>query len=70
MGENEFPNRLRKLREHEGKSRIKLSELCGLPSGAVRKYEHGEAKPTAESLASIADHYHVSMDYLWGRTNY
>lgn len=70
MGENEFPNRLRKLREREGKKRVVLSHLCGLPSGAVGKYERGEAKPTAESLAAIADHYHVSMDYLWGRTNY
>lgn len=51
-------------------SMIKTSELMGLPSSALSKYERGEAKPTAESLAMIANYYHVSMDYLWGRTNY
>lgn len=70
MSGNDFPARLQMLREREGKSRVVLSQLCGLPDGAVRKYEKGEAKPTAESLAAIADHYKVSMDYLWGRTNY
>ena len=29
-----------------------------------------EAKPTVESLSAIADYFHVSMDYLWGKTNY
>ena len=70
--DNGFPERLRKLREgkHPLKSMAATSELIGLPSGALRKYERGEAKPMADSLAMIADYYHVSMDYLWGRTNY
>ena len=67
---SEFPKRLQQLREQEGKSRIVLSELCGLPSGAIRKYERGEVMPTAESLIAIADYFHVSTDYLLGRTNY
>ena len=45
------------------------SELIGLPSSALRKYEKGEATPTVGSLALIADYYQVSMDYLWGREN-
>lgn len=69
---NDFPKRLRKLREGTRPLRgmAATSELIGLPPGMLRKYERGEAKPTAESLAKIADFYHVSMDYLWGRTNY
>lgn len=70
MGESVFPDRLRKLREREGKSRIVLSQLCGLPDGAVRKYERREAKPNIDSLVAIADHFNVSTDYLLGRTNY
>lgn len=66
----EFSDRLRKLREREGKSRIILSQLCGLPDGAIRKYERGEAKPNIDSLVAIADHFNVSTDYLLGRTNY
>lgn len=70
MEENVFPVRLRKLREHEGISRVVLSQLCGLPDGAVRKYERGEVKPNMDSLVAIADYFHVSVDYLLGRTNY
>ncbi len=70
--ESEFPRRLRKLREEKRPllSMAVTSELIGLPPGAIRKYERGEAKPTVESLSAIADYFHVSMDYLWGKTNY
>lgn len=69
---SEFPKRLRMLREEKRplRSMAVTSELIGLPSGAIRRYERGEAKPTVDSLVKIADFYHVSMDYLWGRTNY
>lgn len=70
--DNEFPRRLRRLREEKRplRSMAVTSELIGLPQSALSKYERGEAEPMAESLAKIADYYHVSMDYLWGRTNY
>lgn len=70
MVKNEFPDRLRKLRERDGKSRIILSQLCGLPDGAIRKYERGEVTPNIDSLVAIADYFSVSTDYLLGRTNY
>lgn len=70
VGGNEFPERLRKLRERDGKSRIILSQLCGLPDGAIRKYERGEVTPNIDSLVAIADYFRVSTDYLLGRTNY
>lgn len=63
-----FPTRLRKLREGQRKSRRVISELCGLHPGAVRRYERREAQPTIESLAALADYFHVSVDYLIGRT--
>ncbi len=67
---DEFPKRLRLLRDQEGKSCKMISELCGLHTGAIRKYECGECKPSVEALVAIADHFHVSTDYLLGRTNY
>lgn len=69
---DEFPTRLRKLREEKRpmRSMAVTSELIGLPPDAIRRYERGEASPTVESLSAIADYFHVSMDYLWGRTNY
>ena len=53
--ESEFPRRLRRLREEKRplRSMAVTSELIGLPPGAIRKYERGEAKPTVESLSAI-----------------
>ena len=69
---NEFPERLRKLREERKpiKSMAVVSELCGLPRGAVRKYERGEAKPNMSALIALADYYEVSLEYLTGRAKY
>lgn len=68
---DEFPKRLRKLREEKRplRSMAVTSELIGLPPGMIRKYERGERKPKADKLAAIADYFGVSMDYLWGRTD-
>lgn len=70
MKRDEFPKRLRKLREEKKpvKSMAVVSELCGLERGAVRRYERGERAPTMEALIALADYYEVSLDYLTGRT--
>jgi transcriptional regulator with XRE-family HTH domain len=63
----EFSHRLQELRERKRISRKVLSELCGLNSDAVRRYERGEAEPTLHSLVAIAEYFEVSVDYLIGR---
>ena len=63
----EFRRRLQQLRERKRISRKVLSELCGLNSDAVRRYERGETEPTLHSLVAIADFFEVSVDYLVGR---
>lgn len=63
----EFRQRLQCLRENKRISRKVLSELCGLNSDAVRRYERGEAEPTMHSLVAIAEYFEVSVDYLVGR---
>lgn len=68
---SEFSARLRRLREEQRpiRSMAAVSELCGLHSGAVRRYERGEAKPDMDALIALAEYYHVSIDYLTGRTD-
>ena len=67
---NEFPERLRRLRERNRLSRYRLSDLCGISSDQIRRYELGERKPGADALEAIADYFAVSTDYLLGRTDY
>lgn len=68
--EDKFPDRLRRLRERQGRSRRVISELCGLPPDVVRRYERREAKPSMEALIKLADYFEVPLDYLTGRVNY
>ncbi len=65
----DFPSRLRRLREQEGRSQRVLSELCGLSSDAVRRYERGEAKPSMDAMIALANHFGVTLDYLTGLTD-
>ena len=61
-----FRQRLQGLREKRRISRKVLSELCGLSSDAIRRYERGESEPNLTSLIRIADFFEVSTDYLLG----
>ena len=65
-----FAARLQALRERKRISRKVLSELCGLNTDAVRRYERGEIEPTMTSLIALADYFEVSLDYLTGRVPY
>ena len=69
MNNELFRARIIELRERQHKSRVVVSELCGLPSDSFRRYERGEAVPTVESMLLIAKYFGVSMDYLTGRTS-
>lgn len=64
---NEFPDRLRRLRERERMDRKKLGECCGLSKNMIGLYERGEREPTASALEKIADLFDVTTDYLLGR---
>lgn len=68
--DNEFPVRLRKLRERRRMKRYVLSDLCGVSRNMIGRYESGAAKPTIEVLEKLADVFDTSTDYLVGRTDY
>ncbi len=65
-----LPKRLRGLREQTRplRSMSVTSQLMGLPTNSLRRYERGEAVPKLETLVKIAEFYHVSLDYLVGRS--
>jgi transcriptional regulator with XRE-family HTH domain len=64
-----MPNNLKHLREKRNKSIRDLSVETGINQTAVWKMESG-IQPIAENYANIlADYFHTTVDYLFGRDN-
>lgn len=60
--------KLRQLREDKGLSMSAISAEFGISLGAYQKYENNTRDVSTTLLKTIADFYHVSTDYLLGRT--
>lgn len=62
--------RIKVLRKLNKITQEDLGIALGLSGkSAVSNYENGHSSPDGETLSKIADYFHVSTDYLLGRTN-
>lgn len=61
--------RLKVLRESLNISQTKIAELMGLKQSSINRYETGQSSPSFETMLWYADYFHVSMDYIFGRTD-
>jgi len=64
-----FGQRVFELRKGSGETQTFLGELIGVKKGQISGIEKGNATTTAERIALICEHYHVSADYLLGLTD-
>lgn len=62
-------NRLRELRKARKLTQIAVQMQTGIEQALLSKFENGERIPPTETLMRLADFYHVSMDYIMGRTD-
>ncbi|MGM9614199.1 MAG: helix-turn-helix domain-containing protein [Oscillospiraceae bacterium] len=62
-----FPN-IRGLREDNDYRQRELAQILNVSQNTYSQYENGVIDLTAENLIKLADFYHVSIDYLLGRT--
>ena len=60
---------LKLLRSASGISQKTLADNIGISQQSVNKYENHNIEPDIATLSRIADYFHVSIDYLVGRTN-
>ena len=61
--------RLKALRKAKSISQQKLAtDLC-TSQNTISRYETGEREPGIVELIQLADYFHVSIDYLVGRTD-
>lgn len=52
------------LRKGAGMTQLELAELLSYSDKAVSKWERGDSLPDIVILKQIADHFHVTVDYL------
>ncbi|MBR5509862.1 MAG: helix-turn-helix transcriptional regulator [Lachnospiraceae bacterium] len=63
-----FPN-IRNLREDSDKTQNELANYLNIKQTTYSKYELGKINIPIEVFIKLADYYHVSVDYLLGRTS-
>lgn len=67
MNEN-FARVLSLLRQEKGVSQRKAAAQLGISQALLSHYENGIREPGLAFVAKACDYYHVSADYLLGRT--
>lgn len=63
-----FP-RIRDMREDADMTQGQVAELLGIAQTVYSRYERGYQTIPLKLLIQLADHYHVSLDYLVGRSS-
>ena len=65
-----FRFRIRELRESAGyKSQQSFADAFGIAQSTVGGWESGKREPNYDTTIRLADFFHVSVDYLLGRTD-
>ena len=64
-----YQNRLRDLREDKDLKQKDIADMLNIHQTTYSDYELGRLNIPISSLHILADYYHVSTDYLLGRTN-
>ena len=61
--------RLKEVRVNSGATQQEIARALKIDRTTYNKYENGASNPTPETLSRIADYFHVSVDYLLGRSD-
>ena len=60
--------RVRDLREDHDKTQKEIAEVLNVQLTVYQRYERGERELPLWAAIKLADYYHVTLDYLVGRT--
>ena len=64
-----FAERLKQLRKLEDLSQSQLADKIGIADSTISAYEMDRFTPSVLILCCFADYFHVTTDYLLGRTD-
>ena len=60
--------RIRSLRVSHGYSQVEFARLVGVTKQCVSNWENDNVVPSVEMLLKMADIFHVTTDYMLGRS--
>lgn len=63
-----FGKRLKLLRKERKLKQKEMAELMNLAERNYQRLEYGQTNVTATNLIFLCDYFHVSADFLLGRT--
>jgi transcriptional regulator with XRE-family HTH domain len=63
-----FGDRLKELREDTGMTQEAIAQYLKVSRQTISGYELSSSEPSIENLIKLANLFHVSLDYLCGRT--
>lgn len=61
--------RTKELRIKNNLTQKQLSEILKIQPNSVQRIEYGTARPSIDTLVTLANYFDVSLDYLLGRTD-
>ena len=67
---NVFGERLKELRNAKGITQKELAELLNVSGNTVHSWEKDKQEPSMSSLLFLSEYFEVSLDYLFGKSDY
>ena len=64
-----LPERLKTLRKSKRLTQDQLAEVLQIGVQTIKRYETGKQDASSTHVVLIADYFHVSTDYLLGRSD-
>lgn len=65
-----FAHRLKELRKERGLTQTQFAQEFNVSNGAVGMWETGKREPDIDTINRLANFFHVSLDYLLGKSNF
>ena len=64
-----FGELIAELRQDRGLTQKELGDILCVSSGTISNYENGVHLPDVDKVIALANYFHVTTDYLLGRTS-
>ena len=65
-----FGERLKELRQAKGLTQRQLADVLSVIGNAVHCWESDKQEPSMTTLVKLSEYFEVSLDYLFGKSDY